>query len=588
MLLFRTLLQRHLSTFFLGMMSFLALFSTSLRCEGAERVLNFPDSAPVGFVSCSPMPTYDGPFIVFSNSAVSVQRAHGRVVVPDDCFVELELIGSAFQDLNFLSKLPTNAIHSLKIAEAKLNGAQILSIAHLTSLLRLSFETCEFSPEAFSELPEFPKLVALHCSRSRNPGSLGLDTWIKKSAKLESIHVMPPLGAKELASLGGHPSLTFINVKVESDFPQSMTALKELPSLKGVQLDLHKTVNANNDLLEGIGQITQLEWIRWFGGKVDTPTLAELSELPHLKRLDLLLFEAGPGFCKAIESLKELERLEISTNDNAFKTERANLTRSLFQLPKLKWWPKVESVDFETLCEICKLDHIEKLSFKDMSSVSSNQMKELGRLKNLVQLELEHVDVDDDWLSCLSRMKNLEYLSLFATRVDGSGFQALADLTALKRMWIFNESQRLKLESVAALPGLESLRLGGQFLPPMVEPLRKSESLNKLFLEGSEKSIDDTTVAWIGECPGLVELALEGNVTEAAVDSIAKLPSIHRLQIWDSSITKDGINKLASLPTIRILSVETTSEVAPEMSQEIKKRYPWLPYVMIRNQAARN
>ena len=205
-----------------------------------------------------------------------------------------------------------------------------------------------------------------------------------------------------------------------------------------------------------------------------------------------------------------------------------------------------------------------------------------------MQLELEHVDVDDDWLSCLSEMKNLEYLSLFATRVDGSGFQALAKLTALKRMWIFNESQRLKLESVAELPGLESLRLGGQFLPPMLEPLRKSQSLKKLYLEGSRKSIDETTVAWIGECPGLVELTLEGSVTEAAVESIAKLPLIHRLQIWDSSLTKDGINKLASLPSIRILSVETTSAVAPEMSQEIKKRYPWLPYVLIRNQTARN
>ena len=298
MLLFRSLLLSRAYNFHF-VIAFLVLISTSLLCEGADRVLNFPESAPDGFVSCSPMPTYDGPFIVFSNSTDSVQRAHGRVVVPDDCFVELELIGSAFQELDFLSKLPTNAIHSLKIAEAKLNRIQILSIADLTSLLRLRFETCEFSPDAFSEIPALPKLVALNCSRSRDPGPLGLDNWIKKLAKLESIHTMPPLNAKVLERLGGHPSLIFINVKVESDFPQTMTALKKLPSLKGVQLDLYEAANTNNDLLEGIGQITQLEWIRWFGGKVDTPTLAELSELPHLKRLDLLLFEAGPGFCKS-------------------------------------------------------------------------------------------------------------------------------------------------------------------------------------------------------------------------------------------------------------------------------------------------
>lgn len=549
----------------------------------AERVLNFPDSAPVGFVSCTPPPSYDGPFIDFGDTPLSVQRAQGNVVVPDECIAELELIGGAFKDLAFLSRLPSNSLQSLKIQDAKLDRDQMLSIVAVTSLQRLVFQNCEFTENAFLEIPLLRKLVELKCNDSRNFKTPRIELWIKDLPKLESIYVSPALESKALIRLNGHPSLTFINVTIENDFPQTLDALKKLPSLKGLQLGV--SPRANNDLLEGIGQLSQLEWIRWFGGKVDTPTLAELSELPRLKRLDLLQFEADPGFCAGIALLKELERLEISTNSE-FRKEGAQLSRSLFQLPKLKRWPKVEKVDFETLQAICNLDQIESLSFSHMSAVSSKQLKELGRLKNLVQLELEHVEVDDDWLSCLTEMNKLEYLSLFVTNVNGSGFQALSNLKALKRIRIFNELRELKLEPVAALPGLEVLQLGGHFQPHMLVPLQKSQSLKHLRLEDNG-TVDDTTAAWIGECPGIVKLYLEGKFTDVAVDSIAKLPSIHNLGINGSSITKEGILKLASIPSMRVLAVGTTSEIDPSTNAKIRQQFPWLPFVSIRHEPPR-
>ncbi len=300
-------------------------FETSF---SAERVLNFPASAPVGFVSFSPLPTYDGPFIEFSNKKISVLRAQGEVVVPEGCFVELELIGGAFQDLEFFSKLPASAIQSLKIQGAKLDQHQLLSISGLTSVIRLAFEDCEFAADTFSEIQGPSSLIALQCYSSRNLETPRMERWVKSLPSLERVFVSPAFTPLALQGLQDHPTLTFVNVTVEDDFPETLIALKKLPALKGIQLGV--SPRSNNDLLEGIGQLSQLEWIRWFGGKVDTPTLAELSELPNLKRLDLLHFEAGPGFCEGIESLKQLERLEISTNSE-LRSERAQLTRSLFQ-----------------------------------------------------------------------------------------------------------------------------------------------------------------------------------------------------------------------------------------------------------------
>ncbi len=563
----------------------LLLFLSSRSLLHADRVLSFPESAPVGFVSVSPQPSYDGPFLVFSNTKSSVQRVQGKVVVPDDCFVKLDLKLDANKELSVLSTLPSNAIQALEIGDAKLTREHMLAISKVNSLVQLTLTNCQYTADAFSEIPPLPNLVSLSCSSSQKHETPLIELWIKDLPQLESLFVSPSLMSRALEKIQDHKSLVFLNVSVEDDFPKTLLALKKLKSLKGLQVEVPR--NGNNDLMEGIGKLSQLEWIRWFGGKVDTPTLFELSDLPRLSRLDLLHFEAGPGFCAGIESLKELERLEIATNNELGMIE-SELVKSLFQLPKLKRWPKIAKVDFETLQAICSLDQIESLSFKRMSSVSAKQMKELGRLKNLVQLHLEHVDVDDDWLSCLSEMKQLEYLVLFATQVDGSGFNALTGLRNLKSLRIVNERREIKLEAVAALPGLEKLQLGGHFQPPMLVSLRNSRSLKNLRLEGlSGVSIDDTTAEWIGECPGLSELFLEGNLSDAAAGSIAKLPTIHNLGIRGSSMARDGILKLASIPTMQKLSVETTAQIPPDLNKEFRQKFPWMSYLRILKRATR-
>ena len=553
----------------------------------ADRILNFPESAPVGFVSVSPQPSYDGPFLVFSETKSSIQRAQGKVVVPEDGFVKLELTNEANNELSVLSTLPSNAIQSLEIRGAKLTREHMLAISQVNSLIQLTLNDCQCTAEAFTASPGPPNLVSLLCYNSQKQEMPLIETWIKVLPKLESLFVSPSLTSSALEKIQDHKSLVFVNVSVEEDFPKTLIAIKNLKSLRGLQLQV--TERGNNDLMEGIGKLSQLEWIRWFGGKVDTPTLVELSDLPRLNRLDLVHFEAGPGFCVGIESLKELERLEISTN-NELGTIESELVKSLFELPKLKRWPTIAKVDIETFQAICRLDQIESLSFKRMSAVSAKQMKELGRLKNLVQLHLEHVDVDDDWLSCLTEMKQLEYLVLFATQVDGSGFNALGELKNLKRLRIFNARREIKLDAVAALPGLEKLQLQGYFQPPMLVPLRKSLTLKNLRLEGLSDgvvTIDDTTAEWIGECPGLSDLFLEGKLSDTAASSLAKLPAIHKLGIMDSTMTQVGILKLASIPTMQSLSVETTAKIPADLNQELRRQFPWLSFLSIRKKTTR-
>ena len=80
---------------------------------------------------------------------------------------------------------------------------------------------------------------------------------------------------------------------------------------------------------------------------------------------------------------------------------------------------------------------------------------------------------------------------------------------------------------------------------------------------------------------------MEGELIDAATRFMAALPSLHFLGIQGSRITKEGILKLASIPTMRMLVIESTSEIGPDVNDVVRAQFPWIPRVSVRQQAAR-
>ncbi len=546
----------------------------------AERILNFPAAAPVGVVTCSTLPTYDGPFIVYSNTMLSVQRAQGNVLVPDDCFVKLEITGRASKDLTFLSKLPLDSVHSLTVKDAKLNREQILLVAGVHSLTQLNFDSCEFSEDAFFEIPALSQLVSLQCRSLENAQrkSPKLELWIKDLKNLERLHASPPLQAAAWQFLKGHPKLTWVNTDVTSELPQRLIALQQLPSLKG--LNVFMSAGSESAWLDGIGLLTQLQRIYWIGGMVDVTILTELADLPRLTKLDLLNITADDAFCSGLQALSELEDLQIHPAGD-FKKQYAQLPQSLFLLPKLKRWPILEMVDESTLHAICKLENIERLQLHGSVNVNRQQFDQLGKLKNLKQLELHHIDVDDYWLQSVVGLEKLEYLNLWATRVNGPGFEALKNLKSLRKLHIYNERSEIDLTSIARLPALEEFHLCGDNTPAELWPLRNCTTLKRIrFWFGTK--VDDSTAAWMGSCPNLSELTMEGGLTDNATRSLAALPALHSLFIESTKVTAEGVVRLASIPSMHQLIVDTTSEIDPKTNEAIRDQFPAIPFVLIR------
>jgi len=65
----------------------------------------------------------------------------------------------------------------------------------------------------------------------------------------------------------------------------------------------------------------------------------------------------------------------------------------------------------------------------------------------------------------------------------------------------------------------------------------------------------------------------ETKVTDAGMDTIAKMTSLESLNLYGTEVTDAGLQKLATLPQLKKLFV-WRSKVTPAGIQELKKKLP--------------
>ena len=83
------------------------------------------------------------------------------------------------------------------------------------------------------------------------------------------------------------------------------------------------------------------------------------------------------------------------------------------------------------------------------TQVTDAAATQLGKLKNLNKLHLEHTSLTDAGLKELVDLPYLEYINLIGTKVTDSGLQSLARLKALKNVYVWKSA--VTREGVAAL-----------------------------------------------------------------------------------------------------------------------------------------
>jgi hypothetical protein len=71
------------------------------------------------------------------------------------------------------------------------------------------------------------------------------------------------------------------------------------------------------------------------------------------------------------------------------------------------------------------------------SKVSDSSLKVVGKLKNLVRLNLEYTDISDTGIAFLSNLSHLKYLNLVGTRAGYNGILQLKRLPSLTNVYLY-------------------------------------------------------------------------------------------------------------------------------------------------------
>jgi thiol-disulfide isomerase/thioredoxin len=244
----------------------------------------------------------------------------------------------------------------------------------------------------------------------------------------------------------------------------------------------------------------------------------------------------------------------------------------------LRAWPELDPIDDHTLELITRFPQIESLVLgAGGNAISKEQISRFGNLTNLRELRLANFPVDDEDLALFSGLKPLESLELWGTNCSGQGFGRLKDLPKLNRVsFLISGGIRPRVEPLFELPHVTSLMVSSCDLRPAdFEPLGRMRELTDLRIELG--LTDDTTVAHLAGLKDLENLSLNDSVmTDHGLRGLLRLKNLAYLRVG-GVLTDDGIQQLAALPRLRLLTVNS-NHVTEAGLERLKRASPSLKY----------
>ncbi len=415
-----------------------------------------------------------------------------------------------------LTKLPALAImdqlESVQIGNCpNLTDQFFLDLGKLPALKSLAFAWDQEKRPSISEAA-FEGLAA-----SRSIDTLKLENYPyadRRMTLLGNLSTLKRLEFKQIGdsdgsffkAFGQHPSLEAINMA----FFNEQFDGSHLAALAGSPNFRHFVANVWELGPEGfreLGKVSQLETLHIVAKpSVDDQTLAELSGLGNLKRLEIgRLTAGGTGFrsftcgdslrslrlesslidpeglaaiCQALPKLTDLnldsQRLraeELSPLARLGALQSLNLTipeyndtslaaaGSLANLKSLTLRGKPESVTAEGLLALAKAKYLEKLDFR-LSAIPENGWAALGTLEQLVELSTSPAPVTPG-VADLAGARKLEFLRIGPGLADNPDeiIDALKKIRSLRRLHVnsapFGDNPELQQRLREALPEVD-------------------------------------------------------------------------------------------------------------------------------------
>jgi internalin A len=285
------------------------------------------------------------------------------------------------------------------------------------------------------------------------------------------------------------------------------------------------------------GRIVEVSLARTWANDADVERLADVTTL---KRLDLSLTYVSDRGIERLKALPQLEDLNLYAAE--FITDAAvAFLRGHRQLKTLN------------------------LRGTDVTDTSLTYVAALSELRGL---DISFTQITDVGLEHLASLARLEDLNLGGNKISGVGLHVLKVLPNLKRLSFYGVQRRnagwcwapvmtdLELDTISLLSGLEDLNVGfGVGLGvPRPSDLGPADGEAECRIAGGTR-ITDFGVAKLARLKKLRQLDLSGAaVTPTGLKSLAALPELQRLSLWNASAIDDtaaaqleGLSKLVTL-----------------------------------------
>lgn len=516
-------------------------------------------------------------------------------------------------DLAGLSRLDPDDLHTLRVNSlvrtADADHRVLEPICRLTGLQVLALHGTGITPKGVEKLKALRGLRALelHDERISNQGLAVL----KDLPALEYFDMSPGTTDAGLKHIAQAKSLRWLRLSMDRIWGPGLSELAQLPHLERLSLwggarvtDRHISFlegltqlksltlwGINTPLtdasLASIGKLTSLEELHFIRSSTKF-TDAGVASLKGLKNLRTVGFGTsqigaeGMGYLAALPNLEKISDVELST-------ESVQALASCSELKALRIGtlmpPLNADVPREDISGLAALTSLEELYLGGGRWVEEDLVF-LESLRGLRRLTIVSRDVTDRTMAVIGSLKRLEFLDLHKTRVTKRGLNQLSRLTGLRTLdvAVFSRAgagiDETPLE-LSALTEVRTLELTGFDLQDAdLVSLAHMPHLEWVGLQNN--AMTEEALVPLGNLAGLKHLFIS-NLSCTTGNGLASLTGMQKAQSLRLSgrITDAALDRLAGLPSLWGLTIETDQTIRPETVARLRERLPAIEYIHI-------